>query len=407
MKRVFFLNRYFFPDHSASSQILSQLAFHLAESGRNIHVITSQQIYDNPGARLAAQEVLRGVTIHRISGTQFGRSALLGRGIDYLSFYAAARRLLIAMAGQGDILVPMTDPPLLSIVGMHAARRRRAHLVNWLQDIYPEVAIELGVPFIKGPVSTILSYLRDASLKAADANVVVGERMAEKVRTLGVASDRIHVIPNWCDDKQITPVAAGDNPLRKKWKLEDKFVVGYSGNLGRAHEFDTLLAAAERLKNNPRIVFLFIGSGHRTDELARRVKACGLSHVFRFLPYQDNDVLKYSLSVSDVHWISLRPELEGLIVPSKFYGIAAAGRPIIAITARDGEIARLVQQHKCGLIIEPGQADALAAALAQLSTDTHSLVAMGVHARTMLDAHFTRRQSLDRWRNVLDRVEQS
>jgi len=119
------------------------------------------------------------------------------------------------MAGQGDILVPMTDPPLLSIVGMHAARRRGAHLVNWLQDIYPEVAIELGVPLIKGPVSTVLSYLRDASLKAADANVVVGERMAEKVRTLGVASDRIHVIPNWCDDKQITPVAAGDNPLRR------------------------------------------------------------------------------------------------------------------------------------------------------------------------------------------------
>ena len=344
MKRVFFLNRYFFPDHSATSQILSQLAFHLAESGRNIHVITSQQIYDNPGARLAAQEVLRGVTIHRISGTQFGRSALLGRAIDYLSFYAAARRLLIAMAGQGDILVPMTDPPLLSIVGMHAARSRGARLVNWLQDIYPEVAIELGVPLIKGPVSGLLSRLRNASLKAADANVVVGDRMAQKVKTLGVASDRVHVIPNWCDDEQITPVAAADNPLRSKWQLEDKFVVGYSGNLGRAHEFDTLLAAAEQLKNSPRIVFLFIGGGHRSEELVHQVRARGLSDTFRFLPYQDNDVLKYSLSIPDVHWISLRPALEGLIVPSKIYGIAAAGRPMIAITARDGEIARLVQQ---------------------------------------------------------------
>jgi colanic acid biosynthesis glycosyl transferase WcaI len=407
MKRVFFINRYFFPDHSATSQILSQLAFHLAASGRSIHVITSQQIYDNPDARLSAEEIKNGVTIHRIAGTQFGRSALLGRAIDYLSFYIAARRTLIAMASRGDILVPMTDPPLLSIVGMHAARLRGAHLVNWLQDIYPEVAIELGVPLIKGPVSTVLSYLRNASLKIADANVVVGERMSEKVKTLGVASDRIHVIPNWCDDTQITPVAAGDNPLRKKWDLGDKFVVGYSGNLGRAHEFDTLLTAAEQLKNNPRIIFLFIGSGHRTDELARRVKARGFSHLFRFLPYQDNDVLKYSLSVPDVHWISLRPELEGLIVPSKFYGIAAAGRPIIAITAQDGEIARLVQQHKCGLIIEPGQADALAAALSHLSTDANSLAAMGAHARTMLDAHFTRQQSLDRWRDVLDRIGHS
>jgi colanic acid biosynthesis glycosyl transferase WcaI len=404
MKRVFFLNRYFFPDHSATSQIVSQLAFHLAESGRNIHVITSQQIYDNPGASLAALEIHRGVTIHRISGTQFGRSALLGRGIDYLSFYAAARRLLIAMAGQGDILVPMTDPPLLSIVGMHAARRRGAHLVNWLQDIYPEVAIELGVPLIKGPVSTILSYLRDASLKAADANVVVGERMAEKVRTLGVASDRIHVIPNWCDDKQITPVAAGDNPLRKKWKLEDKFVVGYSGNLGRAHEFDTLLAAAERLKNNPRIVFLFIGSGHRTDELARHVNARGLTDTFRFLPYQDNDVLKYSLSVPDVHWVSLRPELEGLIVPSKVYGIAAAARPIIAITAKSGEIARLVATYDCGIVVEPGDSAGLVKAIVRLSSDIEGAAAMGRLARAMLEAQSTRHHAFERWEAVIDRI---
>jgi colanic acid biosynthesis glycosyl transferase WcaI len=405
MKRIFFLNRYFFPDHSATSQILSQLAFHLAEAGRNIHVITSQQIYDNPGARLPADEVVRGVTIHRISGTQFGRSGLLGRAIDYLAFYVAARRTLIAMASRGDILVPMTDPPLLSIVGMHVARSRGIHLVNWLQDIYPEVAIELGVPFIKGPVGWFLSYLRNASLHAADANVVVGERMAEKLRTLGIASDHIRVIPNWCDDEQITPVAAGENPLRGKWQLDDKFVVGYSGNLGRAHEFDTVLAAAERLKNNPRIVFLFIGGGHRTDELARRVKANGYGHIFRFLPYQDSAVLKYSLSVPDVHWISLRPELEGVIVPSKFYGIAAAGRPIIAITAKNGEIAQIVESENCGVAIEPGNSDALADAISRLSTDPEMTAGMARRARAMLDAKFTRQRAFERWEDVLDRIE--
>ena len=405
MKRVFFLNRYFFPDHSATSQILSQLAFRLAEIGHNIHVITSRQIYDNPGARLPTEEIIRGVTIHRVSGTQFGRSALLGRAIDYLAFYVAARRTLIAMANRGDIIVPMTDPPLLSIVGMHAARSRGAHLVNWLQDIYPEVAIELGVPFIKGPVSGLLSRLRNASLNAADANVVVGDRMAQKVKTLGVASDRVHVIPNWCDDEQITPIAAGENPLRSKWQLEDKFVVGYSGNLGRAHEFDTLLAAAERLKDNPRIVFLFVGGGHRGEELAKQVKARGLSDTFRFLPYQDNDVLKYSLSIPDVHWISLRPELEGLIVPSKIYGIAAAGRPVIAITALDGEIARLVESYNCGGVIAPGNSDALTDLIIRLSTDAETSVAMGRRARAMLEAKFTRRRAFVRWKDVLDHIE--
>jgi colanic acid biosynthesis glycosyl transferase WcaI len=149
MKRIFFLNRYFFPDHSATSQLLSQLAFHLAESGRHIHVITSQQIYDNPRARLTAQEILQGVTIHRISGTHFGRSGLLSRAIDYLSFYWGAWRILMAHLEQDDTLVAMTDPPLLSILGSYAARRKGAHLINWLQDIYPEIAAELGVPLIK------------------------------------------------------------------------------------------------------------------------------------------------------------------------------------------------------------------------------------------------------------------
>jgi glycosyltransferase involved in cell wall biosynthesis len=219
--------------------------------------------------------------------------------------------------------------------------------------------------------------------------------------------DNVHVIHNWSDDEQISPVSNADNPLRREWGLDDKFVVGYSGNLGRAHEFETVLGAGERLRNDPRIVFLFIGGGHRMDELARIVKARGLESTFRCIPYQDRTLLKHSLCVPDIHWISLNPAVEGLIVPSKFYGIAAAGRPIIAITARDGEIARLVQQHRCGLVIEPGQVDALAAALVRLSTDPSSLATMGTRARTMLDAHFTRRRAFDRWRNVLDRLEQS
>jgi len=405
MKRVFFLNRYFFPDHSATSQILSQLAFGLAETGWKVHIVTSQQLYDDPNARLAAQEIIHGVVVHRIAGTQFGRTALLGRAIDYLSFYVAAWRLLLATADRGDILVPMTDPPLLSIIGMRVARRRRAHLVNWLQDIYPEIAAVLNVPMIKGPVASLLSSVRNASLKAADANVVVGERMAETLRTLGVASDHISVIPNWCDDEQITPVAIADNPLRKQMQLENKFVVGYSGNLGRAHEFETLLAAAERLKNNPHIVFLFIGAGYHTDALTRSVNARGLTDRFRFLPYQHNDVLKYSLSIPDIHWISLKPEVEGLIVPSKFYGIAAAGRPIIAITAKDGEIARLVKAENCGVIVEPGDSNALADAIIHLSTDAKATAEMGWRARAMLDAKFTRRRAFARWKDVLERIE--
>jgi colanic acid biosynthesis glycosyl transferase WcaI len=147
------------------------------------------------------------------------------------------------------------------------------------------------------------------------------------------------MIPNWSDDDAISPVAPRDNPLRQQWQLENKFVVGYSGNLGRAHDCDTILAAAERLHAMTNIVFVCIGSGHLMKELAEQVRQRGLRN-FLFLPYQDETMLKFSLGVADVHWLSLKPAVEGLIVPSKFYAIAAAGRPIIAICSKDGEIAR-------------------------------------------------------------------
>ena len=200
--------------------------------------------------------------------------------------------------------------------------------------------------------------------------------MADKVTSRGIAADRVHVIANWCEDDEIVPVSPSDNPLRRQWSFEDKFVVGYSGNLGRAHEFDTVLAAAERLKSNPDIIFLCIGGGHLMKRLAECVRERSLSN-FRFMDYQDQSTLEFSLCVPDVHWISLLPQVEGLIVPSKVYGIAAAGRPVIAICDNDGEISRLVEQYQCGGVVEPGHADALANLILRLSKDSHYALRWG------------------------------
>jgi colanic acid biosynthesis glycosyl transferase WcaI len=406
MGRLIFINRFFHPDHSATSQLVSDLASHLAQSGWEVHVITSRQIYDNPKASLPVTEIAIGAHVHRVFSTRFGRVNLLGRGIDYLSFYISVWRQVLALARSGDIVIAKTDPPLLSILAQRAARRRGAHLVNWLQDLFPEIAIRLGVPLVDGRFGRALIALRDRSLKAARANVVVGAQMGERLSAQGIRPQVIHVIPNWTDDGTIRPVPNEANTLRRQWKLEGKFVVGYCGNLGRAHEFETILAAAKRLRGRPHVVFVFIGGGYQIDELSRRVKDDGLQSSFRFFPYQARELLGYALSVPDVHWISLKPELEGLIVPSKFYGISAAGRPTIAITAGDGEVARLVAEHNCGVVIEPGDADALADVIIQLALDRPRLEAMGIRARNMLDAKFARRLALQRWQALLEDIAQ-
>ena len=217
MQRIIFLNRYFFPDHSATSQIVSDLAFHLAASGKDVHAITSRQLYEDPTARLPAQETVNGVHVHRVSTTQHGRSALLGRGIDYLSFYASMWRCVLAVAEPRRYSRCKDRSALLSVLAMRAAKRRRAHLVNWMQDLYPEVGIQLGVPMLGGPPGQALTYLRDRSLKAAAANVVVGQRMAEKVLARGIDPNRVHVIHNWSEDERIVPVSHADNELRRQW----------------------------------------------------------------------------------------------------------------------------------------------------------------------------------------------
>jgi glycosyltransferase involved in cell wall biosynthesis len=404
VNRLIVINRYFFPDHSATSQLLSDLTFYFAKVGIEVHVITSRQLYDDPHRQLSASEIVSGVFIHRIATTKFGRSGLLGRVLDYLSFYRAADRSMQELVQPGDTLIAMTDPPLCSVLAMRAASRKRANLINWLQDIYPEIAVELGVPLLRGTIATSASYWRDRSLKSAAMNVVVGQGMADRLVKLGVRPDQIRVIHNWTNDADIVPISREQNRLRMLWGLEDKFVIGYSGNLGRAHEVDTILAASELLRHDPRIVFLLIGSGHRNDQLAKLVQSRGLASQFRFLPYQERAQLKYSLAVPDLHWLSLKPALEGLIVPSKFYGIAAAGRPTIAITAADGEIANLVRINNCGRVIEPGASERLASTILELSRSPEQLATMGQNARAMLDAQFTRCAALKRWSAVLDAI---
>jgi colanic acid biosynthesis glycosyl transferase WcaI len=405
MPRVIFLNRFFYPDHSATSRMVSSLAFELASIGKDVHVITSRQLYDDPGADLPACEIAHGVEIHRVGTTSFGRSRLPGRAMDYLSFYFSSWRCALSVARPGDVIVAKTDPPMISLVGMVAAKQQRAKLVNWVQDIYPEIAIEFGVPFLMAPVRRLLFWLRDISLKAAAANVVLGQLPARLVLSRGVRPDGVTIIHNWSDEDEITPVAHADNRLRQAWGLGDKFVVGYSGNLGRTHDFMTMLSVSERFRNDHRIVFLVIGGGHQNDGLAREVSLRGLDRSYLFVPYQDAAVLKYSLGVPDVHWISLRPQFEGLIVPSKFYGIAAAGRPTISIGSKQGELGLLVEEHQCGFAIEEGDVDALEGAITRLSHDPDLCTTMGQRARLMLDHHFTRRQAFENWRTLLSNVE--
>lgn len=402
MAKTVFVNRYFFPDHSATSQLLSDLAFELAGDGREVHVVTSRQRYDDAEASLPADESVRGVHIHRLWTSRFGRGTLLGRAMDYLTFYFSAAGLLLRLTGRDDVVVAKTDPPLISVVAMVVARLRGATLVNWVQDLFPEVAEALEVKGI-GPLAPLLRWLRNLSLRAARTNVVLGERMAARLVEQGVDAKAVTIIHNWSDAAAIHPVVAQENPLRREWGLEGKFVVGYSGNMGRAHEFSTLLDAVELLQGDASIVFLFIGSGARRAWVEKEVRRRGLANVI-FKPYQPRELLAQSLSVPDLHVISLLPPLEGLIVPSKFYGIAAAGRPTLFIGDTKGEIALILRQHHCGASVAIGDVEGVVHEIRTLAHYQPQLTALqGLNARRLFEQRFTHASAFDAWRDLLQR----
>ena len=396
--RCVFVHRYFHPDESVTSQLLTDLCVHLAGSGAEVHVVTSRQMIDRPDAALPRREVWNGIHIHRLNTTRFGRMDLRGRAIDYLSFYAAAAWRLAFVVRRGDIVIAKTDPPLVSIVARWVCRVRGARLVNWLQDLFPEVAERLGVRIAGGRLGRWMKAARDRSLHAAAANVVLGERMAAQVRSL-VPGARVTVIHNWSDGARIVPTAPPDNPLRRAWGLDARFVVAYSGNMGRAHEFDTILEACGALASDD-VTFLFIGSGKQRAALEAAVAREGWRHV-RFQPYQPREALAFSLSVADVHLVTLKPALEGLMVPSKFYGIAAAGRPTVFVGDTRGEIAAIVTEAGCGVAVASGDAAALVHAIRRLRHDPAAAALMGARARAVFEARFDRPDALRRWADLL------
>jgi colanic acid biosynthesis glycosyl transferase WcaI len=398
--QVLFVNRFFYPDHSATSQMLTDLAKDLCRAGMDITVITGRQLIDEPGARLPVHERVDGVEVHRVWSTRFGRATLPGRGIDYLSFYLGAGWRLARLCRFGDVVVAETDPPLISVVAGLVAKLRGAHLVNWLHDLFPEVAEKLGVRFMGGNLARALRGLRNRSLQFARCNVVIGSRMADQLAAIGIAPERVKIIHNWCDGEEVRPRPLPGHRLRKAWDLKDRFVAIYSGNMGRAHEFGTILDAAERLRERPDIVFLFIGDGVQRELIEQEAARRGLTNV-QFKPYQPRETLGQSLTVANVHLVSLLPRLEGLIVPSKFYAVAAAGRPILFVGSGDGELARLIGDGDCGSQVPAGAGDALAGHLTTLAADRRLGQRQGVAARRLFNERFDRRLASDAWRRVV------
>src|SRR5215831_7676483 len=349
--RITFVNRYFYPDISATSQLLTELAEDLDARGERVTVITSRSTYLGEPFPLARRDRLKRIDIIRVATTKFGRGRTWGRLIDYLSFYLLAFWITVRL-GKQDCLVVMSDPPLLSVLAVVNRWITGTPTVCWLQDIYPEIAIRAAV-LSEGMMARTTRLMARWSVRRMNRTIELGRCLERHLLREGVPRHRIITIPNWADTSLIQPVDRRDNPFVREQELDDRFVVMYSGNLGVVHDVETLPAVIRESRSIPSIAFCFVGEGRHLEFLREMAARESWDHV-RFVSYQPKELLRFSLSSAHLHLVTLRDNMLGLCVPSKIYSIMAAGRPILYIGPEESEAASVIRDSRSGFVVRPG-----------------------------------------------------
>ena len=374
--------------HGCAATVVAGRALNAAES--------EPRAVWNPVARESRQ----GVEILRANGTRLLPRRFAARATNYLTYFASA-----AVAGRQvkapDVVVSLTDPPIVGLAALRTARRTGARFVFLCEDIFPEVATLLE-DFHNASVNRALDRINRHLLREADAVVALGDRMRVRlVEEKGADPARVHVIHNWADCEAIIP-GPKDNAFSRAFGMADRFVLMHSGNVGFSQNLDVLIAAADRLRSKERLTILIVGEGARREALERETGRRGLTNV-RFSGYQPKSLLHESFAAADAFLVSLKPGIEGYIVPSKLYGILAAGRPYVAATDPGCEAAAIARQHHCGLLARPGDPDDLAEKIAALHDDPVATRLMGANARAAA-LRFDRRRAVTAYYELFTRL---
>ena len=399
--RILFINRYFYPDVSATAEMLTQLAEDLDARGESVTVITGRADYLTGMIELPRTDVHKGIEIRRVDGTNFGRDRFWGRLLNYLTFYIAAGWTALRLKDQ-DCLVVLSDPPLLSALAALVKPFKTVRTVCWLQDVFPDIAMTTGV-IRNGLSAYCLKRLGFWSLEKANRIVVIGRCMERHLLSTGLPANQLIHISNWADGSLIQPIGREENVFLEEHGLHDRFVVMYSGNLGRVHEFSTVIEMIRRTATCADMSFCFIGEGYHKSWLQSTAQREGWKHVL-FLHFQPKEQLRFSLSAADLHLVSLRQGMAGLSVPSKIYGILACGRPVIFIGPEDSEAAYLIREAGCGYVVRPGDSDGAMEALLECYRDPATRARMGKVGRDYFERYCDRRIATHRFWQVLQEM---
>lgn len=403
---ILFVNQHYWPDFASTGQHLTDLAEHLAASGYEVSVLCSRGRYLAGEMEVPTLEARNGVTIHRVRASSFGRDRHIGRILDYSTFYLKTIGRLLKR-NRYDYIIFLTTPPLLSFMGGLLRRVTRQKYGIWSMDLHPDAEEEVGMIKKGSAMSRVLHALNDFGYRNAAFIVDLGAFMKQRLVQRNVLPERLHTIPVWSRQEEVEPVRRQDNPLIDELGLSDRFVVMYSGNAGLVHRFDELLAAMNRLKDDPKVFFLFVGAGPRRGEIESYAREHDIRN-FRYLDYFDRSQLKLSLSIADIHLLTLRDSAAGIAVPGKLYGIMASGRPVLMVGPEASEPGETIRDEECGYVVDPkgdgAAVDSIVTYIQKLKGDAALARNLGENGRQAFLAQFEKDVACRQWENLLNDV---
>ncbi len=395
---------YFLPDFGSAPILINELASDLAARGHEVEVITTipRRRPAELKGRLLSRRRENGFLVKRFwtNAAPHPIARLLAWNI-----YTAETILNASTLRKGDILFLRTPPLQLGLTGFLAAKLRGAKVLLNVQDIHPDLSIESGI--LRNPAAIRFAQaLEKWVYRISDHIVVIGDGFLRNLLDKGVPRDKLTVIPNWVDTDFLKPYPK-DNPVSRRYGLQDKFVMMYSGTISISSNraLERVLEAAAGLREAKDVVFVIVGEGMKKAELQKRAASMGVDNV-RFLPFQPYADLPELLASSDVLLVPLDKEKSQMSVPSKLYNFLAAGRPILGLAPADSEVAALIRGNRCGDVVPPDDVGAIRETVLELKRNSGARREMAANARRYVVDHFARKMIMDRYEDLLAAVSE-
>ncbi len=401
-QRLWIICELYFPEVNATGHYVTQIGTGLAVDF-DVNVICAQPNYLSKGLRAPSRDSHMGVSIYRVWSTTLNKDVLIFRLVNMTTVGASMFLKCLRHFRRGDKVLVVTAPPSLPYSTALAALAKRSSYVVLLHDLYPDILVALGKTKPGSFIFNTIERLNRWLYKHANRIIVVGRDMRDRVTQKSAGLDvPIVTIPNWSDLDAIEPAARASNKLLLENGLQEKFVLMYAGNIGHPTDIQTIVEAAEDLREDHDVHFVFVGSGAKKPWLDREVRTRGLSNI-SVLGQLPRDEQNTFLNACDVGLVSLSPGMHGLAMPSRTYNILAAGKPVIALTDDGSELAQVIDEDCVGWHAPPGNRRRLVEMIRLAMSDRNRLAEMGKAARIAAEQKYSPAIAIQKYKEVLGR----